>query len=122
MPRSTSATARNKRKKKIFKAAKGYFGGRKNLYRTSKDAVEKGWEHAYRDRKKKKRNFRKLWITRINAAVREHDMSYSRFMSGLKEIGVELDRKALADLAVRSPEAFTALVDRARAGLASRAG
>jgi large subunit ribosomal protein L20 len=122
MPRSTSATARNKRKKKIFKAAKGYFGGRKNLYRTSKDAVEKGWEHAYRDRKKKKRNFRKLWITRINAAVREHDMSYSRFMSGLKEIGVELDRKALADLAVRSPEVFTTLVDRAREGLASRAG
>ncbi len=122
MPRSTSASARNKRKKKIFKAAKGYFGGRKNLYRTAKDAVEKGWEHAYRDRKKKKRNFRKLWITRINAAVRERDMSYSRFISGLKEIGVELDRKALADLAVRSPEAFTALVDRAREGLASRAG
>ncbi len=122
MPRSTSANARNKRKKKIFKAAKGYFGGRKNLYRTSKDAVEKGWEHAYRDRKKKKRNFRKLWITRINAAVRQHDMSYSRFINGLKEIGVELDRKALADLAVRSPEAFTALVDRAREGLESRAG
>ncbi len=122
MPRSTSAPARNRRKKKIFKAAKGYFGGRKNLYRTAKDAVEKGWEHAYRDRKKKKRNFRKLWITRINAAVRERDMSYSRFMNGLKEVGVELDRKALADLAVRSPEAFNALVDRAREGLASKAG
>ena len=88
MPRSTSAVARNKRKKKIFKAAKGYFGGRKNLYRTAKDAVEKGWEHAYRDRKKKKRNFRRLWITRINAAVREHDLSYSRFINGLKEAGV----------------------------------
>ncbi len=117
MPRATSAVARNKRKKKIFKAAKGYFGGRKNLYRVAKDAVEKGWEHAYRDRKKKKRNFRRLWIARINAAVRPHGMSYSRFVNGLKEAGVELDRKALADLAVRNPEAFAAVVDRARAAL-----
>jgi len=118
MPRSTVAAARNKRKKKIFKAAKGYFGGRKNLYRIAKDAVEKGWEHAYRDRKKKKRNFRSLWITRINAAAREHDMSYSRFMNGLSRSGIEVDRKALADLAVRSPEAFAELVARAREGLA----
>ncbi len=117
MPRTKGAVPRNARKKKIFKAAKGYFGGRKNLYRTAKDAVEKGWEHAYRDRKKKKRNFRRLWIARINAASREHDMSYSRFMNGLSRAGVELDRKALADLAVRSPEAFAALVDRAREGL-----
>jgi len=122
MPRSTSAPARNKRKKKIFKEAKGYFGGRKNLYRIAKDAVEKGWEHAYRDRKKKKRNFRQLWIARINAAVREHDLSYSRFISGLKEAGVELDRKALADLAVRNPEAFGAIVDRAKEALAAKAG
>jgi len=122
MPRSTSAVARNKRKKKIFKEAKGYFGGRKNLYRIAKDAVEKGWEHAYRDRKKKKRNFRQLWIARINAAVREHDLSYSRFISGLKEAGVELDRKALADLAVRNPEAFGAVVDRAKEGLAAKIG
>lgn len=122
MPRSTSAPARNKRKKKLFKVAKGYFGGRKNLYRTAKDAVEKGWEHAYRDRKKKKRNFRRLWIARINAAAREHDMSYSRFMNGLKEAGVELDRKALADLAIRNPEAFGAIVDRAKEGLAAKAG
>ena len=114
MPRVTRSPARRKRKKKIFKAAKGYFGGRKNLYRTAKDAVEKGWEHAYRDRKKKKRNFRRLWITRINAAAREHELSYSRFMNGLKRAGVELDRKALADLAVRSPEAFGALADRAK--------
>jgi large subunit ribosomal protein L20 len=121
MPRVTSAGARNKRKKKIFKAAKGYFGGRKNLYKTAKDAVEKGWEHAYRDRKKKKRNFRSLWITRINAAARELDLSYSRFMNGLKEAGVEMDRKALADLAVRSPEAFAALVDRAKEGLTAKA-
>lgn len=121
MPRSTSAGARRKRKKKIFKAAKGYFGGRKNLYRTAKDAVERGWEHAYRDRKKKKRNFRRLWISRINAAARQHDLSYSRFMNGLKESGVELDRKVLADLAVRSPEAFEALVEQAREGLAAKA-
>jgi large subunit ribosomal protein L20 len=95
----------------------GYFGGRKNLYRTAKDAVEKGWQHAYRDRKNRKRTFRRLWITRINAAARENELSYSRFMNGLKQAGVELDRKALADLAVRSPEAFTALADRAKAGL-----
>ncbi|MFQ5535901.1 MAG: 50S ribosomal protein L20 [Gemmatimonadota bacterium] len=122
MPRVTSAPARNKRKKKIFKAAKGYFGGRKNLYRTAKDAVEKGWEHAYRDRKKKKRNFRRLWIARINAATREHGLSYSRFMNGLKEAGVELDRKAMADLAVRSPEAFAELVEKAKEALAAKAG
>jgi len=120
MPRATSAPARNKRKKKILRVAKGYFGGRKNLYRTAKDAVEKGWEHAYRDRKKKKRNFRALWITRINAAVREHDLSYSRFINGLKVAGVEMDRKAMADLAVRSPDAFAALVERAKEGLAAK--
>ena len=120
MPRVTSAVARNKRKKKVLKAAKGYFGGRKNLYRTAKDAVEKGWEHAYRDRRKKKRNFRRLWIARINAAVREHDLSYSRFINGLKQSGIELDRKALADLAVHTPEAFGHVVDRATAGLATK--
>ena len=118
MPRAKGAVPRNQRKKKVFKAARGYFGGRKNLYRTAKDAVEKGWEHAYRDRKKKKRNFRRLWIARINAATREHDLSYSRFMNGLSRAGVEMDRKALADLAVRSPEAFGALVDRAKEELA----
>lgn len=117
MPRVSRAAARKKRKKKILKAAKGYFGGRKNLYRTAKDAVEKGWEHAYRDRKKKKRNFRSLWIVRINAAARQHDLSYSRFMNGLKRSGVELDRKALADLAIRDPNAFSNLADRAKEGL-----
>ena len=118
MPRVTHAPARKKRKKKILKAAKGYFGGRKNLYRTAKDAVEKGWEHAYRDRKKKKRNFRRLWITRINAAARENDLSYSRFMNGLRLSGIELDRKALADLAVRDPGAFSSLAERAKEELA----
>jgi large subunit ribosomal protein L20 len=118
MPRATEAPARNKRKKKIFKAAKGYFGGRKNLYRTAKDAVEKGWEHAYRDRKVKKRTFRALWIVRINAAARENDLTYSRFMNGLKQSGIELDRKVLADLAIRDPAAFTNLAERAKEGLA----
>ena len=121
MPRATSAPARKKRRKKLFKAAKGYFGGRKNLYVAAKDGVEKGWQHAYVDRKKKKRNFRALWIARINAAVRAHDLSYSRFISGLKGAGIELDRKALADLAVRSPEAFSAVVDRAKESLAAKA-
>ena len=121
MPRSTHAAARNKRKKKVLRAAKGYFGGRKNLYRTAKDAVEKGWEHAYRDRKKKKGNFRRLWIARINAAAREHGISYSRFMNGLSRAGVELDRKALADLAVRSPDAFADLAKRAKTALAKAA-
>jgi large subunit ribosomal protein L20 len=117
MPRSKGAPARKDRKKKILKEARGYFGGRKNLYRTAKDAVEKGWEHAYRDRKKKKRNFRALWITRINAAARQHDLSYSKFMNGLKQSGVELDRKALAHLAVHSPEAFEALTLKAKEAL-----
>lgn len=101
MPRTTSSPARNKRKKKIFRVAKGYFGGRKNLYRTAKDAVEKGWQHAYRDRKKKKRTFRRLWITRINAAARENELSYSRSWSvWIREFCWLIDpvgRRALAD-------------------------
>ena len=121
MPRTTGAPARRRRKKKILRQAKGYFGARRKLYRTAKDAVERGWEYAYRDRKQKKRNFRRLWITRINAASRQHDLSYSRFINGLQRAGVELDRKTLADLAVRNPEAFAALADRARQGLAAGA-
>lgn len=117
MPRTTGSPARRDRKKKVLKEAKGYFGARKKLYRTAKDAVEKGWEHAYRDRRKKKRNFRRLWIARINAAARQHEMSYSRFMNGLKQAGVELDRKVLADLAVRDPDAFEALAAQAREAL-----
>lgn len=122
MPRSTGSPARKDRKKKILKEAKGYFGGRKKLYRTAKDAVEKGWQHAYRDRKRKKRTFRALWIIRINAAARQHDLSYSRLMDGLRKAGVELDRKALADIAVRDPSAFEALAAQAREALASAAG
>ena len=118
MPRTTGAPARKRRKKKILRQAKGYFGARRKLYRTAKDAVERGWEYAYRDRKQRKRNFRRLWITRINAASRQHDLSYSRFINGLQRAGIELDRKSLADLAVRNPEAFAALADRAKQGLA----
>lgn len=114
MPRTKGAPPRNRRKKKIFREAKGYFGARKKLYRTAKDAVERGWEHAYRDRRKKKRTFRSLWITRINAAAREHDLSYSRFMFGLRRSGVELDRKALAEIAVKDPRAFARLAEQAR--------
>ncbi|MFO8173385.1 MAG: 50S ribosomal protein L20, partial [Longimicrobiales bacterium] len=91
---------------------------RKNLYRTASLAVEKGWEHAYRDRKFRFFFFRSLWITRINAAARQHELSYSRFMNGLKISGIELDRKALADLAVRDPDAFTSLAERAKEALA----
>ena len=114
MPRTKGAPPRNRRKKKIFREAKGYFGARKKLYRTAKDAVERGWEHAYRDRRKKKRTFRSLWITRINAAAREHNLSYSRFMFGLRRSGVELDRKALAEIAVKDPTAFARLAEQAR--------
>ena len=118
MPRAKGAVPRHHRHKKIFKEAKGYFGGRKNLWRIAKDAVEKGWEHAYRDRKKKKRNYRRLWIARINAAAREQGLTYSRFINGLDRAGVEVDRKLLADLAVLNPDAFAALADRAKAELA----
>lgn len=109
MPRVKTSVASRKRRKKILEHAKGYFGGRSKLYRPAKDAVEKGWEHAYRHRREKKRDFRRLWIQRINAAARQHGLSYSRFMHGLSEAQVELNRKVLADLAVREPEAFEEL-------------
>ncbi len=103
--------------KKVFKAAKGYYGRRKNTIRIAKQAVEKGMQYAYRDRKNKKRTFRALWIQRINAAVREHGLTYGRFIDGLGKAGVVVDRKVLADLAVREPAAFKAIVDTARAAL-----
>lgn len=109
MSRVKTSTARKKRKKKILKHARGYFGGRSKLYRPAKNAVEKGWQHAYRDRRRKKRDFRRLWITRINAAARQHDLSYSRFIGGLKSADVRLNRKVLADIAVREPDAFAEL-------------
>ncbi len=103
--------------KKVFKAAKGYHGRRKNTIRIAKQAVEKGMQYAYRDRKNRKRSFRALWIQRINAAVREHGLTYGRFIDGLGKAGVAVDRKVLADLAVREPVAFKAFVDTARAAL-----
>jgi large subunit ribosomal protein L20 len=114
MPRATSSVARNKRKKKILKEARGQFGARSKLYRTAKNAVERGWAYSYRDRRRKKRDFRRLWIARINAGARQHDLSYSRFISGLRKAGVELNRKVLADLAIREPEAFAELARIAR--------
>jgi large subunit ribosomal protein L20 len=103
--------------KKTFKAAKGYYGRRKNTIRIAKQAVEKANQYAYRDRKNRKRSFRALWIQRINAAARAEGLTYGRFINGLGRAGVEVDRKVLADLAVREPATFKALVDQARAAL-----
>ncbi len=105
------------RHKKVLKLAKGYRGRRKSTIRIAMQAVEKAGQYAYRDRKVRKRTFRALWIQRINAAARINDMTYSRFMNGLKLAGIELDRKVLADLAVREPEAFKAIADQAQAAL-----
>ncbi|MBG7611275.1 50S ribosomal protein L20 [Polaribacter sp. BAL334] len=112
MPRSVNSVASRNRRKKILKAAKGYFGRRKNVYTVAKNAVEKGMLYAYRDRKNNKRNFRSLWITRINAAARLHGMSYSQFIGKVKANQIELNRKVLADLAVNNPQAFKAVVEK----------
>jgi large subunit ribosomal protein L20 len=112
MPRSVNSVASRNRRKKILKAAKGYFGRRKNVYTVAKNAVEKGMLYAYRDRKNNKRNFRSLWITRINAGARLNGMSYSQFMGKVKANNIELNRKVLADLAVNNPEAFKAVVEK----------
>ena len=117
MPRAVSNVPRLKRKKKIMKAARGAFGGRSKLWRPAKETVERAWRYAYRDRRNKKREFRRLWITRINAAAHEHGMNYSTFIDGLKKAGIEVNRKILADLAVRDPQAFTAFAEKARAAL-----
>lgn len=110
MPRSVNSVASRARRKKTLKLAKGYFGRRKNVWTVAKNAVEKGLVYAYRDRKQKKRDFRSLWIQRINAAAREHGMSYSVFMDKIHKSGIELNRKVLADLAMNNPEAFKAVV------------
>src|SRR5450432_2409058 len=102
--------------KKVLRAAKGFFGRRKNTIRIAKQAVEKSMQYAYRDRKNRKREFRALWIQRINAAVREHGLTYSRFIAGLAGAGIEIDRKVLSDLAIHEPSAFKALVDQASKG------
>jgi large subunit ribosomal protein L20 len=111
MPRSVNAVASRAKRKKMMKLAKGYFGRRKNVWTVSKNAVEKGLVYAYSGRKQKKRNFRSLWITRINAGAREHGMSYSVFMGKVHGKGIELNRKVLADLAMNHPAAFKAIVD-----------
>ena len=112
MPRATNSVATRARRKKIMKQAKGFFGRRKNVWTVAKNAVEKAMCYAYRDRKQKKRNFRALWIMRINAGARQHGMSYSQFMGKIKANNIELNRKVLADLAMNHSEAFTAIVNK----------
>lgn len=111
MPRSVNAVASRARRKRIMNAAKGYFGARSKVYTVAKNAVEKAWGYAYRDRKGKKRAFRRLWIARINAAARQEGTTYSRLINGLHKHNIELNRKALADLALHHPAAFKAVVD-----------
>jgi large subunit ribosomal protein L20 len=114
MPRSVNVVAARKRRKKMMKLAKGYFGRRKNVWTVAKNAIERGLQYAYRDRKQKKRNFRGLWIQRINAGVRHYGLSYSQFINLLKKSNIELNRKVLADLAANHPEAFKAVVDKVK--------
>ena len=114
MPRVTNSPASRRRRKKILKQAKGYRGGRSKLLRTANNAVDRALQYAYRDRRQKKRNFRALWITRINAAARQHGLTYSRFMAGLKRNGIDINRKVLANLAVTDANAFAALAERVK--------
>jgi len=114
MPRSVNSVAAKTRRKKIIKAAKGYFGRRKNVHTIAKNAVEKGMQYAYRDRKNKKRTFRRLWIQRINAGARLNGMSYSQFMSKIHEKEINLNRKVLADLAMNHPDTFKGIVEKLR--------
>ncbi len=117
MPRVKRGNRRLKKRKKVLKLAKGYFGTKSKLYRPAREQVIKSLNYAYRDRRRKKRDFRKLWISRINAAARQHDLPYSRFIHGLKEAGVEINRKMLADLAVNDEEGFAELVEVAKENL-----
>jgi len=119
MPRVKRGVTAHKRHKKVLKQAKGYYGARSKVYRVAKQAVVKAGQYAYRDRRQRKRQFRALWIQRINAAARMNDLSYSRFMNGLNKAGIEIDRKMLADLAVHDMPAFSQLADKAKAALAS---
>ncbi len=114
MPRSVNAVASRKRRKKILKAAKGYWGARSKVYTVAKNAVEKGLTYAYRDRRNKKRAFRRLWITRINAATRMHGMPYSKFIFALKKHEIDLNRKALADIAMNHPAQFEAILNKVK--------
>lgn len=115
MPRVKRGVTAKARHKKVLKKAKGYYGARSRIFRVAKQAVIKAGQYAYQGRKQRKRQFRSLWIIRINAAVNEHDLSYSKFIAGLKKSNIEIDRKMLADLAVKDKAAFAAIVDRVRA-------
>ncbi|RPF55409.1 50S ribosomal protein L20 [Aquisalibacillus elongatus] len=117
MPRVKGGTVTRKRRKRVLKLAKGYYGSKRTLFKTAKQQVMKSGQYAYRDRRQKKRNFRKLWIARINAAARMNDISYSRLMHGLKLAGVDINRKMLADLAVSDEKAFAELADQAKSAL-----
>lgn len=121
MPRATNSPASRKRHKKTLKYARGYFGNKSKLFRYAKDAVQHAWQYAYRDRKKKKGEFRGLWIVRLNAACRANGISYSRFIEGLKAANIGLDRKVLSDIAIRDEVAFAALVNQAQDALKTKA-
>ena len=117
MPRVTRGLVRHRKQKKILKAAKGYRGGRSKLLRTAKESINRSMAYAYRDRKARKRDFRSLWTQRLNAAAREHGLTYSRLIDGLTKAGVEVDRKNLSDMAINQPEAFAAVVASAKQAL-----
>ena len=117
MVRVSYGAARRRKKNRFFKQAKGFRGGRRKLWRTVRESVMRSWAYAYRDRRQRKRQFRRLWILRINAAARMRGLTYSRFIAGLKGAGIELDRKQLSEIAIHDPAAFDALVEQAKAGL-----
>ena len=117
MPRAKRGFKARRRRNRVLKHAKGFYAGRRRMYRRAVEAVRHAWMHAYTGRKQKKRNMRRLWIVRLNAATRAHDMSYSRFIEGCKKANIELDRKVLSDLAISDPAAFTKVVETARAAL-----
>lgn len=119
MPRAKNSVASRARRKKVLKAAKGYYGARSRTFKVAKQAVIKAGQYAYRDRRQRKRQFRALWILRINAAARMHGLSYSRFVAGLKKAAIDVDRRVLADLALHEQDAFAALAERAKAALAA---
>jgi large subunit ribosomal protein L20 len=121
MPRAIDGTRRRSRRSKILRHAKGYWGRRSNLFRTAKDAVAKSLANAYRDRRNKKRDFRSLWITRISAAARQNGLTYATLMHGLKEANIQINRKALSNLAIEDPDAFKALVDTVKTKLSGSA-
>jgi large subunit ribosomal protein L20 len=121
MARVTNAAASRRRRKKVLKYAKGYFGSKSKLFRYAKEAVQHAWQYAYRDRRKKKAEFRGLWIVRLNAACRNAGITYSRFVEGLKAANIELDRKVLSDIAIRDEAAFNALVKQAQDALKAKA-